>query len=167
MLDRLGSSLEGAFLIWDDFLDMCFAQMPSLQRRLLKAFMRNLEKPSQVNPAQDVEKEANAMWLLHILDETHSMPSEVVKWCCLHPGYWSEDIGRKILRDYASAAEWQELFEVSLLTAGDGTSGGQSRMADIEMTDETSAPADHAEGSSTQGWSRAVAPIALPIGVVS
>ncbi|KAF2162149.1 hypothetical protein M409DRAFT_69359 [Zasmidium cellare ATCC 36951] len=150
---ELGASLEGAFVIWDDLLKFINREHHRFAMALVKALLEAIS----VRPGEDTEKEACCMWVTHIL---HSEPwnhfvtalekrlvrKDVVMWCCMHPGPWTQRLGRDVLKaeDEEFVCDWEDVFHASQLSVA-----GQDE--------------DDAELGT---WIRAATPFAAPIGVV-
>jgi hypothetical protein len=103
---------------------------------------------------------------------------KAMKWCCLHPGYWSEFVGRELLEhgDSDLCNDWAELFSASVLkTSGQVIEGVEqdNRQFKKAHSEERSRAIDILEGdigdpftAPAGGWSRAIAPVSVPIGVL-
>ena len=168
--------MDGAYLIWDELLIDISSRLP----RFLPSVLRSLVARNSVDPASDVDKEALAMWLCHVMStakfmsikavDRDALVAEVMKCCCLHPGYWTQGVGRKLLEisDKSVQDEWKELLEASAIA-----SGGEP-MEEVVLKvnqSEFGEPEKDALGGEEEiravgGWSRATAPISVPIGVV-
>lgn len=176
---RLGSSLQGAHLIWDDLLVSLCASVFAFRTALVTSLLRGVTAPTTTDPAKDVEEEAIAMWVWHIVNggaytlanmqDQDALLSTVMRWCCLHPGHWTEQIGRQVLETSEEVRdEWTDLFEASLIRADIEASTGASQepvMLD-PGADQERVVGVEADIHTTRGWSRAIAPAAVPIGVV-
>jgi ribosomal biogenesis protein LAS1 len=143
--------------------------------------MDRLAVHAVIEPSKDAFKEALAIWLLHLVasdslgrsipDVERDLEAEVMKWCCLHPGYWSEQIGIKLLEQsgVSLSDEWEVLFEASRIGEGhevaEGVSSGAQRW---EMVDSTGvAVVDGSTSLESKGsWKRVMMPPTVPIGVV-
>ena len=178
---RLGSSLEGAYLIWDDVLFELFDELAGFSRALISSLLQHLSEPSStvIDAETDVENEALAIWLLHIIQDDEvgkdeRLAVEVMKWCCLYPGYWTERVGSEVLEGGSEglSAMWEDLFEASLLKddtngAEEGLQEGQgSTAANLEEQDGDMMIDVDENPSASAGWRRAVLPPTTPIGVV-
>ena len=181
---RLGSSLEGAYLIWDELLHNLSAQLHKFLSALVRSLMQALTKETFLDPQTDADKEAYAMWLLHVLDsdssksssneEVHSLQVEVLRWCCLHPGLWAARIGRELLSrgDESMQRDWRDLFEASLSRGGAVPVEAGVLEKDFEAEGqgagylERDKVAVREADSRVEGWVRAVAPVLVPIGKV-
>ena len=182
---RLGSPLEGAYLIWDDLLRDISDRLSGFLTLFVKSLLLSLTKASATDPQSDIDKEALTMWLLHTLsgDEDHvlgrndknSLCVEAIKWCCLHPGAWTESVGREMLNngDGAFRADWNDLFEASLVTAAAASAQASVAERELKMRVGESTDTEQITGMGDQeahlvagGWRRAVAPISVPVGIV-
>lgn len=177
---RLGSSLEGAFLIWDKLLhelsDRLYRFWSSLEMYLLESLSRS----ESVDPCRNSEKEAVAMWILHLLDTKHDerkiSVETVVKWCCLHPGYWAQWLGERVLQDADEdlKSNWEDLFRASLTSvpADGATTAGDAAPIDGEIGERASVMNEQIGSGNleavhtAQSWTRAILPASVPIGVV-
>lgn len=155
------------------------------------ALVKALLEAISVRPGEDTEKEACCMWVTHIL---HSEPwnhfvtalekrlvrKDVMMWCCMHPGPWTQRLGRDVLKaeDEEFVCDWKDVFHASQLSVA-GQGGVEVRapspgfLADVTMErfsreDFGKAPAlDADEDDAELGtWIRAATPFAAPIGVV-
>jgi ribosomal biogenesis protein LAS1 len=173
--------MDGAYLIWVDLLTTILYELPRFIPALVASLLQSLTAVTALDPAQDADKEALAMWILHVMknDEFFSggwndratVLAEVMKWCCLYPGCWTQYIGRELLKECGEfiKAEWEDLFEASLIRARDdsteevlpGAASGSTSHVVAEGADMQDGTMDNAGG-----WSRAIAPMSVPIGVV-
>ena len=180
---RLGSSLDGAYLIWDDLLSNVSTALrgflPAFREYLLEA----LTRPETTEPKGNVVKEALAMWVLHLLDiqpgARGAFSANIMKWCCLHPGYWTQRVGKEVLEDGDRSLldDWQDLFEASSLETAADREESDTRNGDIRSSprdiSERIAPSgspkrtrDFEEEHQLDSWTRATVPVSAPIGVV-
>lgn len=181
---RLGSSIEGAYLIWDDLLQDISAHLHGFSSAFVRSLLQAMTTSASTDPQSDVNKEAFAMWVHHVLcsdkpfshnhRDDHAAVVEAMRWCCLHPGHWTEHVGRELLEtgDGSFQAEWKDLFEASLVSRGGEHVDVNVPGSDVEMqrggiddparTSQVELVVDGATGS----WARAVAPVSVPIGVV-
>lgn len=183
ILNRLNSSLDGAYLIWDDLLVTISAKLLRFLPALVTSLLQCLTSTTARDPARDVDKEARAMWLLHVIDsnafllagrsDRNAMLAVVMKWCCLHPGHWTKYVGRELLEqcDENFKAEWEDLFEASLIRTGDSAAeevlpGASSRECGNTHDAAASANVEEGQADITGGWLKAVVPASVPIGVV-
>lgn len=180
ILSRLNSSLDGAYLIWDDLLITISSKLLRFLPALVETLLQSLTSKTAIDPTRDVDKEALAMWLLHVFDgnslllagrtDRNAMLVVVLRWCCLHPGLWTQYVGRELLEqsDDDFKAEWEDLFEASLIRTGDNNMDEVVPGAASVNTHESAKSAKVEEGATDNagGWSRAVAPMSVPIGVV-
>ena len=175
-LGRLGSSLEGAFLIWDDLLRKVAVQLPGFQHALTYYMLHVLTDVPTTDPQTDVEKEALAMWILHLpslkSQDVRDLSLETIKSCCLHPGYWTRRVGEETLRnaDYELRIDWQDMFQASSIenvsfdkadNEDEANAVQQSAQAMVEKTDNSSQ-----EGLTMRGWTEAVIAPSTAVGVV-
>ena len=88
----------------------------------------------------------------------------------MHPGHWGAFIGRQLMLDETIAVVWGEVFGASLLSGGKATEDVDvlvERLRDSQkMADVVTKNVGETRRTSTSGWTRAVLPIAAPIGVV-
>lgn len=177
--------MEGAFLIWDDLLRDLSMRLSGFMRVLVTCLLESIAKPATIEPRTDIEKEALAMWLLHTLDsETDkregqaSLVTDVIKWCCLYPGYWTRRIGREVLDrgDSGLQADWQDLFnassielEADYLETGvldEDTALPDSHVRVEELMDGDKIRFEREEGDLSGRWRRPVISFTTPLGVV-
>ena len=182
---RLGSPLEGAYLIWDDLLQDISDRLSGFLAAFVRSLLLGLTSASTTDPQRDLDEEALAMWLLHILSgeeyfalgrgNKHSLYVEAMKWCCLHPGHWTERIARELLNrgDGAFQADWNDLFEASLVRAEPMTPEAgmpekalENRVGEFMDTEQITGMESREVNRVAEGWRRAVAPISVPVGIV-
>lgn len=148
------------------------------------ALLDVLTTSSTSRPIVDAHKEAVAQWLLHLIasaqrDETYDeneLMAEVMKRCCLYPGYWTREVGSRILESCGEdlRSEWSELLEASLVTveADDppneavGESASHKRESDDLALEELRRSTEGGEDGRLESWTRPILPPTVPIGVV-
>lgn len=181
----MGTPLEGAFLIWDEILKGFSLRLSGFTRVLATSLLESITKRAASEPRTDVEKEAHTMWLLHILGSDHVsceareiIDVEIMKLCCLHPGYWTQRIGREVLQLGGSdlRADWQDLFNASSIGAADLDDSqvvevNESALADWrgseqQLMDQDLSRVEGLEDNGSRRWKRAVTSLPLPLGVV-
>lgn len=181
---RLGSSLEGAYLIWDAFLTNIAAQLNAFLPAFVRALLVSLTEYSANDPKGDVDKEALMMWLHHVLYSNefyaqgpsfdHSLSVDAMRWCCLYPQYWTNRLGRELLSsDDSLQVDWKDMFEASgLKHTAESIGSSIQRSERSPQFDEIGANvqkdlvASQAVNPEARGWIRAVTPVTAPIGVV-
>ena len=179
-LHRLGSSLDGAYLIWDELLIDISSRLHRYLPCIVRSLLRSLVARNSVDPASDVDKEALAAWLCHVMStakfmsikavDKDALVAEIMKCCCLHPGYWTQGVGRKLLEisDKSVQDEWEDLLEASAITSGGGPM--EEAVPEVNRSGFGEPEKDALDGEdeirAVGGWSRAIAPISVPIGVV-
>ena len=168
-------------MLWDEFLRDVSNRLHGFLEALVGSLLGCLMNNSMVETQRDVEKEAFAMWLLHVLDELvlviaedrrQSLSVMVIKWCCLHPGHWTQYVGQELLRNSEAElrADWEDLLNASVMKAREapaykekrGVPGGGrdgSIKAPLQVRDE------HLE-HKTVSWMKAIGPVSTPLGVV-
>jgi len=129
-LYRLGSSMQGAFLLWDELLRgiVDARHNPSFLSALVRKVLEALTTKPGVNSQHDAVCEAHYLWLVHLLEYQdvdgslvkHAPRNHVMKWCCLHPSYWTKQLGEQLLQlgDSRFNEQWGVLFEASQLARG-------------------------------------------------
>jgi ribosomal biogenesis protein LAS1 len=180
---RMGASLEGAYLLWDDLLLTIPTQqrtfLPILLDQLLNAVTRQTNTQAQF----DADKDALSQWLLHLayspvwrsrskfiqFDST----SHIMSHCCLHPGSWSRILGEKMLEADGSndlADMWSDLLSASAVAVDD--TSAQSKPVGLDLTAEQSLGMVGMDDimsndqQETASWRRAIFAPTAPIGVV-
>ncbi len=178
--NRLNSSLNGAYLIWDDLLATIASQLQHFLPSLVAILLCSLTSSNTIDAARDVDKEAFAMWLLHVMDSDDfwvagmtgrdDILADVIKWCCLYPGHWTQHVGHELLEEHGESvrAEWENLFEASLIRSGEDAT---AQVVPGAGPGDTPGVAESAEVKAETvetacGWSKAVASMSVPIGVV-
>lgn len=125
------------------------------------------------------------MWLLHVLDDPALSGSggkrstavliEVMQWCCLHPGHWTQRVGSELLQRESAdfKVDWEDLFHASFIAESSSDIGAMdvdndSGSAAFPLDDTVPGThEDQPEDGVARGWIKAIAPIARPIGVVA
>lgn len=125
---QLESSMNGAFLMWDCLLSEFAKQQPFFLPLLVQSMLYPVNDSTG---AHDAVSEALCLWLNHLLvDQAYAkarlrtkknLPEFALRWCCLHPGHWSETLGASLLRDGVPELRenWMEVFEASKLQSED------------------------------------------------
>lgn len=189
---RLGTSMNPAFTLWDALLDRVITSYPEFLQTVANAILNTLITGSASRLAderQDAEQEGLYLWLQHLfaryergsIDAYRSMSAELMKQCCLHPGFWTRKLGKDALaaadNDFVDA--WEDLFKASALPdvgemilevesdalgpAGEDGLDSQDQM-DVDVV--VARRKSQAESSAGGGWRRAVIAPNVPIGVV-
>jgi ribosomal biogenesis protein LAS1 len=170
--------MDGAYLIWDDVLLAISSRLHLFLPAFVRHLLQGLTTRTAIEPENDVDKEALSMWLLHVMNsgdfmfikDRDALVADVMKCCCLHPGYWTQGVGRKLLEisDKSVQDEWKDLLEASQITSEEEPMEevvpglipaglGNSEKDEVGGEDEIRA---------VGGWLRAIAPMSVPIGVV-
>jgi len=143
--------------------------------RLITALLEAISEVSVIDPERDGDKEALSIWLVHFLKK----PSQtlgarrhlemVLERCCLYPGYWSQRIGKEVLKigDEDLRSDWEDLLDAS-------TIGQSEEIVVSAATEGTVASLPHdldgigpmMAATEFRGWSRAVLCPITPLGVV-
>jgi len=130
--------------------------------------------------AADVAYDAFTMWVLHLLHADqfrvlgqHKIKARVMRCCCLYPGYWTQQLGARLLEtgDADFSAEWRTLFEASTLhplhAEIDAVHSDSGLKGQVAANNRDPVEADQpAIDSICGGWMRAALPPTTPIGVV-
>lgn len=184
--NRLHSSLNGAYLIWEDLLRALSLQVPGFFFSLGQHLLEALTQPSSTRPGDDAGKEAFALWIGRLSggfpgDDADSssqraFASKIMNWCCLYPGYWTQVVGTALLAraDDDFRQGWQDLFNASRMDASAGSSDEDAAVASSPVTNghaaQSTSDGAHLLDVDTQyepgGWRRAVVSSHLPLGVV-
>lgn len=182
---RLGASMQGAHLLWDDLL-LGLADGPSPFRKMFieHALVEVKDCSSFARPTSDAEVEAVCTWLAHMLTSKKGKTSApnrlidmVLEECCLHPSHWMRELGKLTLKLGGQGLEsmWASIFSASI--------PAEELDSDIDIDDEDqpdsdgeyksgeAAAKDMPRSSDSQAqhqcWRRDSGPWkAVPIGVV-
>jgi ribosomal biogenesis protein LAS1 len=173
--------MSGAFKLWSDLLGTLNSNKTFLPT-LLHQLLENLSSSANTD-LNDAHIEALMLWILHLVMDsndksaTYAARTDIMKWCCLHPGYWTLKLGRELLgrcKDEEFNEQWADLLEASRLVEGGEVDVDTDQMADMSM--EVDDPIEgrfhdsglgtEDEGASRPGWRRAVVPPNAPVGVV-
>ena len=180
-IPRIGSSINGACLIWDPLLTRLSAHFP--QGQFFYSFALSLAdviftSPPVRNPSMDVDTEGLSQWMLHLLElegprELQALAETMMQQCCLHPGHWATWIGDSVLgrAQEEFRAEWQALFAACRWSSSTERAPMGSQ-ADGGISDQDVGLADGSKGEMAAhdrpiGWRRAILTPVVPIGVVS
>ncbi|EMC97960.1 hypothetical protein BAUCODRAFT_409261 [Baudoinia panamericana UAMH 10762] len=172
---ELGSSMSGAFIMWDDFLRAIDedrgAFIPAVIRQLLDKLTTT---DTLLQPKDDPGSEAYCLWLMHLLNTSaQGVRNDAMRLCCLYPGHWTHRLGQHLLvhGDTSFVEDWQDFFMVSVLDLDEHLKAQLSPDdRGIEYTSTTNASmknGPNADDSLGGGWRRALLPPQVPIGVVS
>lgn len=176
--------MDGSYLLWDTLIvELQRYLRTDFTHTLGLALLGGLTKPSTRKPGSDPDKDALAQWLLHLITSLEAgenrdqcqLSAEVMKQCCLYPGYWTHKIGTELLAisDDAFRKAWGELFHAGL--DADGTDDLEPGAIDLQMDVENSnhvSTEDAEKGTRSMEveridtWSRAILPPLVPIGMV-
>ena len=182
----MGSSLEGAFLIWSDVFRNFSVRLSGFVRMLVIALLESIIKPAIISPETDVAKEAHVIWLLYILDSDiadregrDSMLADVMELCCLYPGYWTRRIGSEVLERGNSdlQADWKDLYDASLIEAAESEvtkivvlerdlASAEDPATEQHMVDSDQYGLNGQEDEYSGRWKRAVASPSMPLGML-
>lgn len=172
---ELGSSLRGAFLLWDDLILELSRRFGDFVRDLGMAMLDELARSSGVRPDTAATKEGFADWLIHLLsihikdvNGQVDFAAELMKGCCLYPGYWTRKVAARVLErgNESFKEEWRDLLEASMEgSESDSLAGAEKRGADGEALALHSHIQESAHGRA-ESWSRTILPPIAPMGVV-
>ncbi|KAF7194382.1 Pre-rRNA-processing protein las1 [Pseudocercospora fuligena] len=166
---EFGSSLSGAFLIWEGLLQDIIKQQKSFLNALVASSLSRIDQEN-ARPQDDAHVEGICLWLLHMLDfaqtdaQRTKLRREIMQWCCTHPGGWSHYLGKRLLEssDADFVEDWKDVLDASQLQPSqEAAFVNDTEMADIQQHATVS-------DSSAQplSWMWAVAATAAPIGIV-
>ena len=168
--------MDGAYLIWDGLLSDLSLSTPGFLPSLVKRLLSGLADVADSSDEQDSRTEAIYLWIVHFLEAgayqgvvDARLRTAVIKTCCLHPGYWTQILGQRILdQDEDLKLDWQELFEASLLRQDQDQPqevGAGSAIAAFSKArvDEFASGRSNAACS----WQRAPLQPRVPIGVIA
>ncbi|KAK5132008.1 hypothetical protein LTR08_000429 [Meristemomyces frigidus] len=185
--------MTGAFALWDPLLAACACAASPTSRAfshgLTLALMRALvASPPHAADAENAEKQALAEWVLHLAFRTggdgnvvvrEEVRGDLVRVCCLWPGYWSRVVGGKVLElgGEGFAEEWGALFAAGgALGGGVGGAGGGGGVGGAGVVGGVDGGVDVGAGGRAAvvdeegvvgGWRRAALAPRVPIGVVA
>lgn len=184
--------MDGAFVMWDALL----VNLTTLERTFLPTLVTRLLADLTIDVSVQQEKstdsEAMCLWLVHLttsegFQETaravnQDLQAAAMKACCLHPGYWTHQLGQRLVeKDAKLRSDWQDLFEASMLRpAGEidvyagadegSTASSRDRLAgDAKIAGTGPVSQEHGGGigAGFAGWRRAPMSPQVPIGVVA
>ncbi|KAK3680264.1 rRNA-processing protein las1 [Recurvomyces mirabilis] len=180
---ELGQSIQGAFVMWDGLLSGICEEMFEFSSALVQALLSSFADNFSTGAEHDADKEAMYLWLLHLSTDPatgtivatakQSLQSEAIKFCCLHPGYWTQKLAENLLeRNDELKDVWQELFVASILR-----NDAEVADADAQMDEESLSSANPLRipaqqlpdniGGSFVGWQRSTLITKTPIGIIA
>lgn len=181
---RLGSPMGGAFLIWDELIGRLAREYDHFLLALVWRMFDVTRTDSTTHVVADAEAEATYLWLMHLVGDNHSvtggeakesLQADLMKWCCLYPGYWTRRSGQKLLDDGDEQFRdrWEDLFEASKLQEQDlvidASGGGWKMLVDTRDASSQVARVEASKdehGGSRGGWARTTIAPSLAIGMV-
>ncbi|KAF2468846.1 Las1-domain-containing protein [Lindgomyces ingoldianus] len=120
---KLGSIMEGAYLIWTPLFLVLVNHQPSLFRGLITHIQATLDTPSSplLPVSLDPKREAMCQWLLHILtSDAWSIPrsrypdqkllGEVMSECLTSASFWNLKLAEWVLNDKAVRKSYGQDF---------------------------------------------------------
>ncbi|KAL5119926.1 rRNA-processing protein las1 [Pleosporales sp. CAS-2024a] len=145
---KLGSSLSGAFLIWDPLL-LAFCQCRILTLSTWLTYLGDaINQPSSAMATSDLDpiKEGMQDWLLHILTsdawKTHissKMIEDTLTTCFSEPCYWNLRTAEALLQDehVPNRASWLAVLEAAKNEDGGGEEEEEEEEEeDMDVDDE-------------------------------
>lgn len=132
---RLGDSMEGAFLLWDNLLSQLSYHQPGFIQAMIKHMQARLAGPASVALETDPTREALCEWITHILtsdpwsvfakNSLVKLQQDVMEECFVCPTRWSLVLARNILScaDNKFVEDWQPILEAASATSDDDLSG--------------------------------------------
>jgi ribosomal biogenesis protein LAS1 len=173
---RLGAPLDGAFLMWDRFLQEIFNEQEQFLEILIERMLDNIDQLAVSQRAGDAEAEALCFWLVHIVDpkgwprsitsaEREAIQAHIIMWCCAHPGHWAQFLGESIIQlgstEFRSV--WSEILQSGQIQ---GEEAESQPAADIDSSSDDeramlASPQHKVDGNTTASWTRqAMRPVA-------
>lgn len=139
--DRVGDSLDGAYLIWDGLLCRLNLELQYFET-FVEHMFRYMVQPSKADAKSDAFKAAMYNWILHVLtsrvwsgscshDIRRDVWSATMTACMIQPSYWSKKLAKELLLEGSEdfQDEWLPIFEASLPEAPpEGVEGETSEL---------------------------------------
>ncbi|KAK4553867.1 rRNA-processing protein las1 [Recurvomyces mirabilis] len=180
---ELGQSIQGAFVMWDGLLSGICEEVSGFSSALVQALLSSFADNFSMDTEHDADREAVYLWLLHLTTDPgtgsigarskQTLQSEAVKFCCLHPGYWTQKLAESLLEGNDELKDvWQELFEASMLRkhAEVVDVDAQMEVDPVPVADPVHIPAqqriDNIDGTFV-GWQRSALIPQTPIGIIA
>jgi hypothetical protein len=168
-------------MIWDSLLERMIGESKLFLPALIKCMLRAVPSGGQGDAAVDVDAEALCMWLLHIVEladvasHEHTARTEILSWCCTHPGHWAYHLGRQLVEsgDPEFQADWRDIVEASQIgqtvsfSAAIPAGGGRKTRAMSEHVVDSPTVERALSGTDEElgSWVRSATPLGRPIGV--
>ncbi|KAF2863229.1 Las1-domain-containing protein [Piedraia hortae CBS 480.64] len=150
---ELGDSMKGAFMLWIDLLHDLATTSPAFQTALVSQLLDQLDR-DEAPP----EAEASYLWLLHLASKgLIKNMNFILRFCCLHPGTWTQELGQKLIsKDAELKSDWGSLLQASRIRP----------LGLSDMGNQNDAPEIKGDTEIKGGWRRALVRPSVPIGVV-
>ncbi|KAI9738004.1 MAG: rRNA-processing protein las1 [Cirrosporium novae-zelandiae] len=120
----LGTSMNGAFVLWDELLKSLFLTQRYLLRLLLNEMCIVIASPSSLDLKLDPYREAVYIWLERILTSTSTLNkwpqrrvqlNSIMSTCMMNQNYWTLQLGLTLVRHSRDArfkARWEALVKL-------------------------------------------------------
>ncbi|KAL1604843.1 rRNA-processing protein las1 [Paraconiothyrium brasiliense] len=137
---KLGSSMEGAYLIWAPFIMALGTVDPLFTEALIESMVDILSAPR--NDAGSVEddpvREGMCAWVVKLLDQTKDrvrrgqLSDHALSMCLTTPTFWTLKLADSILKDPSAPGRtsWLAVLEAARLDAEDEAQEPQAEEAD-------------------------------------
>lgn len=171
----MGSSLEGAFIMWDDLLQAMSKRSNDLLSYLVNALL--LGVTNHLSITQNHQSEAHCEWLVHLgcsaswskarQSSKVDVRSAMIRACIGFPNAWTSELGHKLLAnaDDEFEEQWRSIFEASL-SVGDAKPGESEAPEVGPMRSTSFIELDAPRSEVLMGWHKAILPPSTPIGVI-
>ncbi|OCL09170.1 Las1-domain-containing protein [Glonium stellatum] len=140
---QLGSTMKGAFLLWDELLRRLSLHQWSFLRILCRHMIDLMNTPATLSATVEPTREAMHEWVAHILTTKEwaqprkrvegMLLDDIMGRCFTFPSYWSHKLAESIIkdRDGLFQATWQPVLQASL-TGPENDDAEQSDNSPIE-----------------------------------
>ncbi|KZF26631.1 Las1-domain-containing protein [Xylona heveae TC161] len=133
----LGSGMEAAFAMWDDFLKYLTGRERDFLSAVLEEMAAMLVQPSRLDIKIDAYREAVYLWLIHLLESDtwkarrrrcFSSVRSVIATCIMSPNHWTRRVSTRLVESGSQELkdEFGELVELQTIEMGEIEGGSKS-----------------------------------------
>ncbi|KAJ9658560.1 rRNA-processing protein las1 [Coniosporium apollinis] len=151
----LGSSMTGAFLVWNGLFTVLALRLDSFLEALVLHLVNRLIGPSDFNADEDALQEAMYKWVSNMLlfprlaTTFRNLKTSVIETCILNPDVWTLRLAEELIHysDKDFRGQWLPALEACKLASGDSE---DEQMADVDRSVHVTSVAGNGGGDSTE-----------------